>query len=973
MISISISRLTFALAVFAWLGPRASVSAQVSYAPYAITNLGGSPGGTFFFDQPYDVAVYNSTNIYVAATYDYTIRKITRVGGTNWVMSILAGSPHLSGTNDGVGGNARFLYPQCVTVDSNNTVYVGDTGNGLIRKITPDGTVTTLANGFEDPVGIAVNDAGTLYVSDYGTNTSIKIVSPGGGVGTLVSSAPGAVQYAGGLGLDRSNNVFVADSVHHVIYKISGGSPAIIAGALDASGSNDGIGSAARFSVPNDVAVNAAGEVFVSDAGNSTLRRIKYDGSNWVVKTIAGTPGVFGSASGTGAAASFRNLAGLVYDDPNRVLYAVDIVAGTLRAGVYVGPTNDFNSWTNGANGKWEDGANGWSAGVPSAQDMVNYITNAGTKAVVIDAATPLNSLAVNNVVVRAAPGDINGLALFNSGAARPLQIQENLAIDSHGTVAVTNGVIRVNQTLAVGYDHGAALLNLFNGAKVYAQDGRVGFADGGGNVVSINGPDSTWTNQNSFVAGYYSDGNGVLIENGAAIVDLAGGALGQGGNNNNFVVNGTGSAWRNAGPLIIGDDGGAGNALTIVKGASVQAGYGGGGEFKIGTGGDGNVVTVSDAGSLLSCSGPLRMTASVADTYNALYIGGGAVVTAPSLSVSNGNFVGLAGGTLQSGGTVINNGAVFPVGVGTEAATLRLNGGTHVFAKGLQITDHGVLSGCGTIAGPVTVDVGGSVLPDPGCAIVFTGPLTNNGTIHTGTGTNVVFPGVVVNRGSFLTNYSPLATCPTVVTGAIVNLADSATYTVTDGSRSAQFDWSLAGPGISGYVYATANTRIALAAGVTNVAQITNAAAFTFLDSGYLGPVTDAGANGGIGQFILLQHKTTGHYAVVRMDDVLANGNLNASWWFLSTAGAVNFGCVPAPPPPGPQPAAGFAAQPGAGTNLVVSFAAAAGRAYTVQVRTNLTTSPWISLTNIPGNDSSRTVSVPANLPQGYYRILTQ
>ena len=250
--------------VFGWLGLQTSAPAQVSYAPYAITNLGGWPGGTFFFDHPYDVAVYNSTNIYVAATYDYTIRKLTRVDGTNWVMSILAGAAHLSGTNDGVGANARFLYPQCVTVDSNNTVYVADTGNGLIRKITPDGTVTTLARSFEDPTGLVVDGAGFLYVCDYGTNTSIKIVSPGGGVSTLISSAPGTVQYAGGLGLDKSNNLFVADSVHHVIYKIVNGTPSIIAGALDSPGTNDGAGSAARFYVPNDVAVNAAGEVFVT-------------------------------------------------------------------------------------------------------------------------------------------------------------------------------------------------------------------------------------------------------------------------------------------------------------------------------------------------------------------------------------------------------------------------------------------------------------------------------------------------------------------------------------------------------------------------------------------------------------------------------------------------------------------------------------------------------------------------------------
>ena len=108
---------------------------QTIYTPYAITNLGGTPGGTFFFSSPYDVAIYHSTNIYVAATYDYTIRKLTLTGGTNWVMTTLAGSPNQGGTNDGVGAAARFTYPEGVAVDSAGNVIVADSANHTIRKI----------------------------------------------------------------------------------------------------------------------------------------------------------------------------------------------------------------------------------------------------------------------------------------------------------------------------------------------------------------------------------------------------------------------------------------------------------------------------------------------------------------------------------------------------------------------------------------------------------------------------------------------------------------------------------------------------------------------------------------------------------------------------------------------------------------------------------------------------------------------
>jgi hypothetical protein len=237
-----------------------------------------------------------------------------------------------------------------------------------------------------------------------------------------------------------------------------------------------------------------------------------------------------------------------------------------------------------------------------------------------------------------------------------------------------------------------------------------------------------------------------------------------------------------------------------------------------------------------------------------------------------------------------------------------------------------------------------------------------------------VTFQGIVINRGSILTNLgAAMWTCPIVVTGAIVNLNDSATTTISDGTNSVQLNWSLAGPGTSGYIYTTANTAIAAVTNVTSVSQITNATAYTFLNSGNVGPLKDAGANGGNAQFVLLRNKTTGHYCAVRMDDVQANGRLNASWWFQSQSGQTNFGCVPPLPPPGPLPATNFTMQAASG-NLSLSFATQPGRAHTIQMRTNLTSGPWMSVTNFPGDGLPRTVPIStSDRPGGYYRILTQ
>lgn len=118
------------------------------------------------------------------------------------------------------------------------------------------------------------------------------------------------------------------------------------------------------------------------------------------------------------------------------------------------------------------------------------------------------------------------------------------------------------------------------------------------------------------------------------------------------------------------------------------------------------------------------------------------------------------------------------------------------------------------------------------------------------------------------------------VITGSITNQPDYQTYTITDGSHSAQFLWSEASPGLSAWIYGTYNTFVALATGITDVTQITNAAVYAPFSSSSIGPVSDADGNGGIGEFVVLQ-STSGYYAVVRIDDVQDDDTLNATWWF--------------------------------------------------------------------------------------------
>jgi len=317
-----------------------------------ITGITGGTGSTdsttvipALFSSPSDVAVDAAGNLYVA---DYWYNRIQKIS-TNGTVSTLAGTGN-AGAINGLGKLASFNRPSGLAVDGAGNVYVADAGNNLIRKITPDGTVSTLAGTvvavdtsntvteqplFAGPSGVAVDASGNVYVADAGNNR-ICVVSPSGNTRTLTGNGnAGSNNGAGkdatfnnptGVAVDASGNVYVADMLNNLIRKVaSDGTTSTLAGNGDI-GSKDGIDTAARFYFPNSLAVDGSGNVYVTDDINNLIRAITPTGA---VTTLAGS-GQAGYQNGVGAQASFNDPAGISIDASNN-LYVADANNNLIR------------------------------------------------------------------------------------------------------------------------------------------------------------------------------------------------------------------------------------------------------------------------------------------------------------------------------------------------------------------------------------------------------------------------------------------------------------------------------------------------------------------------------------------------------------------------------------------------------------------------------------------------------------------
>jgi len=271
--------------------------------------------------------------------------------GQDSVMT-LAGQALVSGAANGIGTNAAFSDPAALVVDANGNFFVADSQNDAIREVTVNGLVSTFAGQlgipgavdgtttgaqFNSPSGLAFDRSGNLFVSDTGNSTVRKITSAG--AVTTVAGVAGTSGYADGVAVGAlfnsplgiavwtNGNVFVADSGNHCIREISGGVVTTFAGSPQIWGSANGTGTNAQFNAPCGLAFDAQGNLFVCDANNDTIRKITSAG---VVTTFAGAAGQDGTNDGALAVARFRSPAELVFDQKGN-LFVADSFNQTIR------------------------------------------------------------------------------------------------------------------------------------------------------------------------------------------------------------------------------------------------------------------------------------------------------------------------------------------------------------------------------------------------------------------------------------------------------------------------------------------------------------------------------------------------------------------------------------------------------------------------------------------------------------------
>ncbi len=525
----------------AWAGVGLLLAGGTMWAQsYVISTVAG--GGAPFtpaaaagvgLASPVGVAADGLGNVYFSS--GNTVLKVDGTGSLTRVAG--TGKPGYSG-DSGPATEAQLNLPKGVAVDGGGALYIADSGNNVVRRVTPDGVISTVAAErlllppFSAPAGVAVDTAGNLYISDTG-NCLVREVTAGGAVVTVAGN--GSCGFSGdggaatsaqlnsptGLAVDAAGRVYIADSGNNAIRMVSGGNITTVAGVGGSAGYDGDGGPAvrARLDVPTGVALDAAGNLYISASASNGIREVRI--ANGTIATIAGN-GRQGFAGDGGAAVGAE-------------LWAPWGVATDSAGDVFIGDYYNYRVRKIGTDGKISTLAgNGLTdyhgdGGPATASRLVQ------PKAVAVDSAGNLYIADTFGNTVRKVTPDGTTTTLAGTGVqgysgdgglatAAQLNRPRGIAVDSTGNVYIsdtdnqrvrevtTDGKINTFAGIGVaGFSGDGAAPNLaeLSSPSGLAVDssGNLYIADLANNVVREISSNIILTIAGAFNAGYYGDG----------------------------------------------------------------------------------------------------------------------------------------------------------------------------------------------------------------------------------------------------------------------------------------------------------------------------------------------------------------------------------------------------------------------------------------------------------------------------------
>jgi len=477
----------------------------------------GSADGTgrqASFGYEIHLAADAAGNVYVA-DYEYkTIRKVTPQG----VVTTVAGVAGSGSVIDGTGSDAFFQYPQGIVVAPDGNIYVHDMGT--LRQVTPEGVVTTVLGSRNDArsvdgtsdsarlyywsTAMTVDADGNIYMVEPGV---VRKVTPDGEVTTIAGSAGdyghvdgtgSAARFAStqGITIDADGNLYLTDRDHTIRKITPAGVVSTLAGQSETSGGSNGTGSAATFSYPAGIVAKANGELYVGDSNNTQIRKVTAAG---VVSTYAGSFGSWGTADGTGTSAQFNGAYGIAANSSG-LMYVADIYNHSLRLVTASGVVTTYSGSSGESAAGYVDG--------PLAQARFEYpyilqLDSGNTLWMLDQSGNALRQVSPQGVVSTLVTPESNGISRGCS-----------LALDGNGNAYVgssrTNSILKVTaagvvSTLAgsAGGGGGISIGDSVGGSVRAASVTRSNFADGTGTEAAFYNPCglATDTSGNVYVA----------------------------------------------------------------------------------------------------------------------------------------------------------------------------------------------------------------------------------------------------------------------------------------------------------------------------------------------------------------------------------------------------------------------------------------------------------------------------------------